>query len=81
MSVSRENHGEQLVLVPWRALPGAALLYQHVIVVEADSRRGHQGGGQGGHLGVPGQLLDLTDLPPPAEVLVNAPGSPGELAT
>ena len=58
-----------LVLVPWRALPGPALLHQDVIVVEADLRRGHQDGGQGGHPGVPGQLLDLGDLPPPAEVL------------
>ena len=67
----------RLVLVPRRALPGPALLHQHVIVVEADPRRGHQGGGQGGHPGVPGQPLDLTDLAPPAEVLGERAGITG----
>jgi hypothetical protein len=59
----------RLILVPRRALGGPALLDQHVIVVEADPRGGHQRRGHGGHPRMPGQLLDLRDLPPPAEVL------------
>ena len=66
-----------LILVPRRALPGAALLDQDVVVVEADPWRGHQRGGQGGHPGVPGQPLDLTNLPPSAEVLGERAGIAG----
>jgi hypothetical protein len=59
----------RLVLVPRGALGGPGLLHQDVIMVEAQLRGGHQRRGNRGYPRVPGQLLDLRYLPPPAEVL------------
>jgi len=63
--------------VPRRPLPGAALLDQDVIVVEADLRVAISSAASRGNRRMPGQLLDLRDLAPPAEVLGERPGSPG----
>ena len=55
-------------------------------MVEAQLRGGHQRRGDRGHPRVPGQLLDLRYLPPPAEVLskrarvVGAAGDLGQRA-
>ncbi|HEY1321187.1 MAG TPA: hypothetical protein VGF32_13105 [Streptosporangiaceae bacterium] len=57
-----------LILMPWGALPGPALLHEHVIVVEADLGGAHQRGGDSGHPRMPCQLLDPRHLLPPAEI-------------
>ena len=58
-----------LVLVPGRALPGATLLDEDVVVVEPDMGGVHQGCGHLGRAGVSRKALDLGDLGPAAEVL------------
>ena len=71
----------RLVLVPRGALAGPALLHQHVIVVEADLRGEHQRGRDRGtrecraSSSMPGISCQRQ------KSSVNAPGSPGPLAT
>ena len=59
----------RLVLVPRRALAGARLLDQHVVVVQPHRPRAHQLGGDGGDAGLPGEALDRRQPLPVAEVL------------
>ena len=59
----------RLVLVPRRALAGAGLLDEHVVVVEPHRPRAHQPGGDRGDAGLPDEALHRRQPRPVAEVL------------